>query len=150
MMTGEESGAMPRRNLPALNDNNRFFWTSGSDGRLRICLCEACHWYVHPPAPVCPRCRSRAVAPQPVSGRGTVASFTVNRQAWEPGLERPYVVALVELDEQAGLRLTTNIVGAGTDAVYIGQRVGVVFEQREDVWLPLFRQLDGGDAETGL
>jgi uncharacterized OB-fold protein len=73
-----------------------------------------------------------------VSGRATVVSCTVNHQQWEPGLPVPYVLALVELDEQADVRLVTNIVGCPVDEVHIGMRVRAVFEQHEDVWVPLF------------
>lgn len=78
-----------------------------------------------------------------MSGLGTVATCTVNHQAWRPGLTVPYSVAIVELDEQPGLRLTTNIVGCDPQAVYIGQRVRVQFEQQEDVWIPLFTPVGG-------
>jgi hypothetical protein len=44
----------------------------------------------------------------------------------------------VELAEQRGLRLTTNIVNCQLDEVRIGMPVRVVFEQHDDVWLPLF------------
>ena len=40
--------------------------------------------------------------------------------------------------EQPGLRLMTNIVSCPVESVRIGMRVRVVFEQREDVWIPLF------------
>jgi uncharacterized OB-fold protein len=138
-----EIAAIPRRNLPALNERNRFFWQAGEQGVLRFCRCGACGHYIHPAAPVCSQCRSRDVSPQPVSGRATVATYTINRQVWEPGLEAPYIVAIVELEEQAGLRLTTNIVGCPIGDVHIGMPVRVLFEHREDVWLPLFRPTPG-------
>src|SRR5207248_10509865 len=50
----------------------------------------------------------------------------------------PYVVANVALAEDRHVRLTTNIVGCAPEDVHIGQQVQVRFEQREDVWLPLF------------
>ena len=40
--------------------------------------------------------------------------------------------------EQDDVRLTTNIVNCEPADVTIGMPVRVVFEQREDVWLPLF------------
>ena len=127
----------PVRVLPALDDENRFFWTSGEDGRLRFLRCEGCAEYLHPPSPRCPRCGSRDLAPAPVSGRGEVFSFTVNHQSWD-GSTEPYVIALVALPEQDGLRLTTNIVGCPVDEVRIGLPVRVTFEHREPVWFPLF------------
>jgi hypothetical protein len=67
-----------------------------------------------------------------------VATFTLNHQRWLPGLEVPYCIAIVELDEQPGLRLTTNVVGCPPESVRIGMRVRVTFEQHGDVYLPLF------------
>ena len=65
-------------------------------------------------------------------------TFTVNRQVWEEGLEAPYVIAIVGIDEQPGLRLTTNVINCAIEKVRIGMRVRVLFEHCEDVWLPLF------------
>jgi uncharacterized OB-fold protein len=73
-----------------------------------------------------------------VSGRGVVHTFTVNHQPWIPGFDPPYLVAIIELDEQPGLRFTTNLVGVEPDEARIGMPVQVTFEQWEDVWLPLF------------
>src|SRR5262249_13044853 len=50
-----------------------------------------------------------------------------------------YVIGLVELAEQADLRLTTNIVGCAPDAVRIGLGVRVTFRPVSDeIALPLF------------
>jgi uncharacterized OB-fold protein len=124
--------------LPELTQENSHFWQGGRDGRLVMLRCGNCSLWIHPEAPICRRCLSRNVAPQATSGRGTVATFTVNHQQWFPGLETPYVVAIVELNDQAGLRMMTNIVGCEPSAVRIGAPVHVVFEQHDDVWLPLF------------
>jgi uncharacterized OB-fold protein len=114
-----------------------FFWTSGADGRLRVQRCTACHRYAHPPGPICRFCAGELV-PEPVSGRGTVFSFTVSYQQLLPTLDVPYVVAVVELVEQEGLQMTTNIVGVPPEEVRIGLPVQVQFEQHDDVYLPMF------------
>ena len=67
-----------------------------------------------------------------------VHSYTVNEQDWNPTMPAPYVIALVELEAQVGLRLMTNIVACEPADVTIGMPVQVVFEQHEDVWIPLF------------
>ena len=77
---------------------------------------------------------------QPVSGRGTVYSFTINRQKWSPDLEVPYVIAVVELEEQHGLRLLTNIVDCPVEEVAIGTPVEVSFEERGAAFLPMFHR----------
>jgi hypothetical protein len=50
----------------------------------------------------------------------------------------PYVIAIVELVEQDGLRFTTDLVHCPVEAVTIGLPVRVVFEQRGQVFVPLF------------
>jgi uncharacterized OB-fold protein len=130
------------RVLPRLDDTNRFFWTSGQDGRLRFLRCGACRQYVHPPVPRCPYCLESALVPEVVSGTGVVHSFTVNYQQWIPGSE-PYVIGLVTIAEQDDVRLTTNLVDIAPDDVRIGMAVDVTFEQAEDVWLPLFGPAHG-------
>ena len=57
-----------------------------------------------------------------VSGEGTVFSYIVVRQALVPGRMPSYVVGLIELDEQTGLR-TNAVVDAEPADVRIGQRV---------------------------
>jgi len=124
--------------LPSVTPENAHFWRGGEHGALMITRCADCGLWIHPTAPICRRCLSRDVAPERASGQGVVASYTINHQPWLPGLETPYVIAIVELAEQPGLRLMTNIVGVPPEAVRIGMPVRVRFEQREDVWLPLF------------
>ena len=126
------------RILPQLDPINEWFWTSGADGQLRIQGCDDCAVLVHPPAPICPSCRSRSFGPVVVSGRATVVGVTVNRHFSLPGFEPPYAIAVVALEEDPTVRLTTNIIGIEPDDVRIGQVVTVRFEQHEDVWLPLF------------
>lgn len=126
------------RILPRITDTNGFFWTAGADGHLRFLRCGDCGYWIHPPGPICPVCHSKALAPEAVAGTAVLHTYTVNRQAWLPGFDPPYVVAIVEFPEQEGLRLTTNLVNCALDDVRIGMPVRVVFEQWDDVWLPLF------------
>ncbi|MDJ0788559.1 MAG: OB-fold domain-containing protein [Myxococcota bacterium] len=126
------------RLLPRIDETNAHFWRGGERGELRFLRCTACRTFVHPPAPVCPECLGRELRAEAVSGRGEVLTFTVNHQPWIPGFDPPYVIAIVALDEQEGLRLTTNVVGCEPEDVSIGARVRVVFEERDDVWIPLF------------
>ncbi|MGZ8819646.1 MAG: Zn-ribbon domain-containing OB-fold protein [Mycobacterium sp.] len=128
----------PHRVLPPTEGPTAFFWTSGADGGLRFLRCSSCAYYIHPPTSYCPQCGGRDSAPTLTGGRGTVYSFTINHQPWD-GTAAPYPIAVVELDEQRGLRLTTNLVGIATEDVRIGMPVEVIFEDHGDVYLPLFR-----------
>ncbi|MNY56253.1 hypothetical protein D3C86_1923120 [compost metagenome] len=66
-------------------------------------------------------------------------SFTINYQPWIPDLEVPYVVAIVELSDQPGLRFISNIIDMDPLAVRIDMPVRVSFLNVEDVWLPVFK-----------
>lgn len=129
------------RPLPRLDTSNRDFWTCGADGELRLLQCRDCATFIHPPRPVCHGCLSENVTPQAVPGTGVIDTFTVNYQKWHPAMEVPFVVARVAIDGAPGVFLTTNIVGCDPEAVGIGDRVQVVFEQQDDVYLPLFEKL---------
>jgi uncharacterized OB-fold protein len=126
------------RILPLVDERNQHFWTGGARGALCFLRCRACRYWVHPPVSICPACLGRELDVEAASGRAIVASYTVNHQRWIPGFEPPYVVAIVELPEQQGLRLTTNLVGCAAEDVRIGMPVRVVFEERDGVWIPLF------------
>ena len=129
---------MGSRPLPAIDAENEYYWTAGANGRLLIARCGDCQFWIHPPSPVCRRCHGTNLAPQAVSGRGVVFTYTVNHQRWRPDLEVPFVGASVELIEQAHLRVSTEIIGCPPHAVFTGMPVEVTFLQIEDVWLPLF------------
>ena len=128
----------PSRPLPRVTPENEHFWRGGADGELRLLRCRACHTWLHPPSPLCPDCLSRDLAIESVSGRARVVTYTVNHQPWFPGFDPPYVIAIVELVEQPGLRLTTNVVGCDPERVRIDMPVRVRFEAYDDVHLPLF------------
>jgi len=57
-----------------------------------------------------------------VGGAGTIFSYIVVRQALVPGRIPPYVVGLIELVEQPGLRISA-VIDADPADVRIGQRV---------------------------
>ena len=145
----EASDGPPPRILPDITDHNRPFWTSGSRGQLTILWCEDCGSWIHPPSPSCAKGHT-ALEPRIVSGQGTVFSFTVNRHPFHPSVPPPYVVAIIELDEQKSLRMIANIVGCSPEDVTIGMRVQVDFEQQGELFVPVFTpaftQTDQGSA----
>jgi uncharacterized OB-fold protein len=131
----------PARMLPKLHEHNRAFWTGGGDGHLLIDQCTQCSLWVSPPAADCPDCGGGLVA-RPVSGHGTVFTYTVNYQPFNPSVPVPYVIAIVELAEQPDLRIASNIVDCEPDSVYVGLPVEVRFERHEidgdTIFVPVF------------
>ena len=124
--------------LPALTGHDAPFWRGGEFGELRIGWCGVCGGWRHPSLEFCPRCHGAMAEWRKVSGKAVVLAVTVNHQRWMPGFEPPYVVAIVGLAEDQGVRLTTNIIGMAPEDVRIGMAVRVCFRAQDDVWLPLF------------
>ena len=97
------------------------FWEGLRNGKLMLCRCDDTGRWIHPPLE-----RSRftggPVHFEEVSGNGSIFSFIVVRQALVPGRTPPYVIGLVELDEQPGLRINA-VIDADPAAVRIGARV---------------------------
>jgi acetyl-CoA acetyltransferase/uncharacterized OB-fold protein len=125
--------------LPALEDDTAFFWRACRAEQLTFMRCDACGWFQHPPRPRCHRCHTAAFTPTLVSGRATLVSWTINHQAWMPTMPVPYTLGLVEIDEQAGLRLTTRIVECAAEDLVIGMPLAVRFEPVSDeIALPYF------------
>jgi len=127
------------RPLPALEPRTEAFWRACRAGRLEFTRCVPCRYLIHPSRPICPKCRGRNLDLSTVSGRAHLHSYTVNHKEWYPGQPVPYVIGLVELIEQPGLRLMTNIINSPIEDIEIGMSLRVVFENvSDDVALPLF------------
>jgi uncharacterized OB-fold protein len=95
-----------------------------STSQLLIEHCDECSRWVHPAAGECRECGAKLVA-RPVTGRGTVFTYTVNYHPYNPEIPTPYVIAIVELAEQEGLRVAANIVGCEPDSVTTGMPVTI-------------------------
>jgi len=132
-----------RRSLPVLTPLNTFFWTAGHRGALEILRCRSCKHWLHPPAPICPECLGRDLAPTPISGYGTVEAVTINHYPWTGAVPVPYAIVLVSFTDCPNVRLTSRLITADPDSARIGMRVRIVFEQDEDVWLPFFENAEG-------
>jgi len=128
------------RPLPAPDTLTRPYWDAAFAERLELQRCDACGRLRCPPAGHCPDCGSDAFHWIPVSGSGIVYAFCVAYDTLVRGFSPPYVVAQVELPEQAGLRIVTNIVECDPETVHTGMPVEVVFELvSNDIRLPQFR-----------
>jgi uncharacterized OB-fold protein len=131
---------------PAPDSLTSFFWDGARERKLLIQKCASCGRFQHPPEPVCHHCLSFDLGAGEVSGRGTIYSFEIATQAFHPWFadKIPFVIAVVELAEQPGLKLITNIVEADLAAIEIGDEVQVTWRQLDDEFtLPVFRPVGG-------
>ena len=122
------------------------FWHATSEGYLALSRCQDCNTWQQPPVERCRQCGG-PTSYQPVSGRGAVYSYIVVHHPAVPGFadHLPYVVGMVELEEQPGLRLASRIVGVRPDEVRIDQAVQaeIVALPGGDFSVPVFRPVDG-------
>lgn len=128
--------------LPVADELTQFFWDGL--GRQELCIqrCLACGMYIHYPKPICRFCQSRELQGERVSGRATLHSWTIAVQAFDPFWVQklPYTLATVELEEQAGLMILTQIVDCAEEELRAGMRLEVVFERvGSELVLPFFR-----------
>ena len=128
--------------MPEPNDLTRFYWEAVAEHRLALLRCATCGHYVHYPQPVCNRCLSTDLAPEGVSGRGTLYSYCEVEQASHPYFvdKLPYLIGIIDLDEEPGVRLPSGIVDCTGDDLHCGIAMEVVFrEATPTLTLPYFR-----------
>jgi uncharacterized OB-fold protein len=114
--------------------------------------CMHCRRYSYPPAAACIECSSLDRAFEQVSGRGSVFAYSETVSgARHPYFESitPYLVGLVELEEQDGLLMCTNFPGARLSDLSVGDKVEVEFQEiAPNIVIPQFH-LAGGTSEPG-
>ena len=131
------------RVLPEPDETTRFWWEAAARGELHVLRCQECRRFVHPPRKPCPRCGAGDLAPQRVSGRGTVHTWTIAHRE-VPGHEVPFALVLVELEEQPGLLVLSNLRDCPLAEVRAGLPVEVTFEDAGGgITLPQFRPARG-------
>lgn len=127
--------------LPKPDEVTQFFWDGVAEHRLLILRCNNCGKYIHWPRVVCRFCLSNDLSPAEVSGRATLDTWTFPAQPFDPYYRSriPYILAVVNLQEQAKLKMVTNLVNCAENDLRIGLPLQVVFtEVAPGVTLPLF------------
>lgn len=134
------------RPIPVPDAHTAGYWEAAARDVLAIARCSVCDVFSHPPGLVCTSCGS--LDPRfrfdPVSGFGTIRSWTVVRQALLPGFDReiPFMLVDVELEEQAGLRISGRLLDGPAAVPRAGERVRADFERLADgIAVPAFRLL---------
>ncbi len=118
--------------IPTPNTLTAPYWQAAQRSELHLQHCQECHHWIHPPQRCCPHCHTANLLFETVSGLGKVESFSVIYRSFAEGFSEdlPYAIAWIELVEQKGLRLFSNISGCPIEDIYIGMPVNVFFEER--------------------
>lgn len=132
----------PLKPLPLPDETTSGYWEAARERRLAVQYCSACARFLHLPVAACPACDATTLTWREVSGRATLYSYTVMHDAPAPGFSGtlPYVVGVVELDEQDNLLVTTNLLDVEPDELRVGLPLEVTFEElAPDTVVPQFR-----------
>jgi len=122
------------------------YWDACDERRLVMQQCGACGKFRWQPAPLCTFCADGNFIWALVSGRGTIWTWTVITHPVHPAAiaRVPYVVVEVEFEEQAGLRMLSNLIEADFDVIEIGAQIEVDYsEHPSGQMLPVFRLVTG-------
>lgn len=121
------------RPAPQPDPVSQGFWDSTARGQLAISRCVTCRTFQHPPRALCRTCGSTDLRFEPVSGRGRLWSWTVTHRSVLHGFDpaMPYTCILVELQEQEGLFLVSDLIDRDFGAeLKVGLPVSVVFPEQ--------------------
>jgi uncharacterized OB-fold protein len=134
--------------LPQKQPENAPFWEGLAQREFRVPKCDACGTFNWVPYPACRECLSEAQTWTPISGTGTIFTYTiVHRGLGAFHKDVPYVVALVQMDVPAGKRgviVLGNVAGVSHDELHVGLPVKMTFKdiEGEDVTLWEFTKPD--------
>ena len=138
--------ASPQRARPAADELTGPFWAAARRRELVVQRCGDCGAWQHPPGTRCYRCGDTAhLAFERVSGDARIVSWTRVLQGLVGGFEAavPYVNVVVELVEQPGLYMVTDLPGDDpglAGGLKVGAPMRVDFEDvAPEVTLPQFR-----------
>jgi len=124
------------------------YWEGLKSGKLFVQRCSKCSSYQFPPKSACQACSSTELEFVEASGRGKVFSFTETVSgARHPYFQSisPYLVGIVQLDEQDGLLFPSNFPGSHYDELAIGAPVEVEFQEiAKGTVIPQFRLKTAG------
>jgi uncharacterized OB-fold protein len=133
----------PVRPRPAIEKDSAQWWAALARHEFVLPRCDECGTWRWPPRAICGGCGSLDWSLVPASGRGSIASWIVNRHGFGGAFPLPSTAVLVRLAEQDDLLLPGGWAGT-TDGSDLEMDLPVVVGF-EDVPAD-----DGGDAVTLL
>ena len=130
---------MSNKPVPVATETSAPFWNALRERQVKIQQCDDCgHWVFYPRAH-CSSCFSPRLAWKPISGRGTLLTYTLTRIPTMPEFtdEMPQKLAVVQFDE--GPHVNTTLIGLEPEDIKIGMRLKPVFSDIPDSESTLLR-----------
>ena len=116
------------------------FWEGVKRRELVFQRCCSCEEWLHPPRPMCHKCRSYDLEWVKSTGKGRVYSWVTFTREVNPLYQVPFDVVLVEMQDEKGVRLIANI-DCPSSEIEFDMPVEVGFmDVTEEQPLPVFRK----------
>lgn len=110
--------------------NDQTFWDSVAEGAMRLQKCKGCGTLRYPPGACCAKCLGVEAEWLPISGRGTLISWTTFHRQYLPAYPVPLTVIVVQLEE--GPMMISNIDEAERPSLRIGVPVRMTYADHPD------------------
>jgi uncharacterized OB-fold protein len=120
--------------LPTTTLGNMAFWDGLKEHQFKIPHCRECGAYSWVPYPACKNCQSEAIDWDPISGQGTVWTYSVVHRG--AGFhETPYVVAVAKLDVDGprSVLVLATLIDVDPEQVHIGMPVKIGYDDIEEL-----------------
>ena len=127
------------RPLPTITQDNEEYWASTRAHATKLQRCNVCSKFWYYPGPVCHYCGAQDWTWTPVSGKGTIYSYSVLERAKGNPFEGdvPITIILVRLEE--GPVMMSNLFDYEPEELAIDAPVTMTYEDvNEQVTLPVF------------
>jgi uncharacterized OB-fold protein len=134
---------MTDRILPVPDESSAPYWAAAAEHVLKLPRCSKCREFTLPPDLTCPSCHT--LEPEyryePVSGRGTVRTWTIVRHSFLKGFDLPFMLVDVQFDDQPSVRMIGQLLDGPETPIQLGDAVEVAFEDlAPGVSVPAFRK----------
>ena len=136
--------SLKNRPKPTVTADNSRFWESARCHALELQRCSECGQFRFYPSPLCHFCGSGEYVWTPVSGKGSIYTYTILYRAGGDTYQDdvPIAIGLIELEE--GAVLMSNIIDCQPEEIAVGRPVTVDYGAIDDeITLPLFRLAAG-------
>lgn len=128
------------RPLPTITADHEQFWRASKARRMELQKCDRCGRFWYYPGPVCHYCSSTEFTWTPVSGRGTIYSFSVLHRAKGNPFENDVPIAIILVRLEEGPVMMSNLVDYEEADLAIDAPVVVDYDDVDDVvTVPVFR-----------
>lgn len=120
------------RPLPAITLDTEEFWKSTKAHEAKLQKCNNCGKFWYYPGPLCHYCGSRDFTWTPITGKGSIWTYSLLERAKGNPYEDdvPIAIIIVQLDD--GPMMMSNLFDYEDEELAIGTRVTIDYEDVDD------------------